>query len=70
MVVWGGLMTAGAYARGLAGAILDGGVVVPRALAEEVFKLSQEIDMRELEQAKLIVQSGSLKEGLAKYGRI
>lgn len=128
VAVWGGLMTAGAYARELAGAILDGGVrdvteirrdygfpvysrsvspgttlgrfktlganipvtcggievnagdiivadidgvvVVPRALAEEVLKLSQEIDMRELEQAKLIVQSRSLKEGLAKYGRI
>ena len=128
VAVWGGQMTAGAHARGLAGAILDGGVrdvteirrdygfpvysrsvspgttlgrsktlganvavtcgsievnagdiivadidgvvVVPRALAEEVFRLSQEIDMRELEQAKLIVQSRSLKEGLAKYGRI
>lgn len=128
VAVWGGLMTAGAFARGLAGAILDGGVrdvteirrdygfpvysrsvspgttlgrfktlganrpvtcggievnagdiivadidgvvVVPRALAEEVLRLSQEIDMRELEQAKLIVQSRSLKEGLAKYGRI
>ena len=126
--VWGGLMTAGAHARGLAGAILDGGVrdvteirrdygfpvysrsvspgttlgrfktlganvavtcggievnagdiivadidgvvVVPRALAEEVLRLSQEIDMRKLEQVKLIVQSRSLKEGLAKYGRI
>ena len=128
VAVWGGLMTAGAYARDLAGAILDGGVrdlteirrdygfpvyaravspgttlgrfktlganvpvvcggvevnpgdfivadldgvvVVPRAHAEEILAMSQEIDRRELEQAKLIVQARSLKEGLAKYGRI
>jgi regulator of RNase E activity RraA len=49
---------------------IDGVVVVPRALAEEVLKMSREIDQRELEQAKLIVQARSLKEGLAKYGRI
>jgi 4-hydroxy-4-methyl-2-oxoglutarate aldolase len=128
VAVWGGLMTAGAYARKLEGAVLDGGVrditeirrdydfpvfsrsaspgttlgrfktlgsnipvvcggievnpgdiivadidgvvVVPKALAAEVLKMSQEIDKRELEQAKLIVQARSLKEGLAKYGRI
>lgn len=128
VAVWGGLMTAGAFARNLAGAILDGGVrdlteirrdydfpvyaravspgttlgrfktlganvpvvcggievnpgdiivadidgvvVVPRGLAEEILALAQEIDRRELEQAKLIVQARSLKEGLAKYGRI
>ncbi len=128
VAVWGGLMTAGASARGLAGAILDGGVrdvteirrdydfpvyaravspgttlgrfktlganvpvvcggvevnpgdiivadidgvvVVPRTLAEEILALAQEIDRRELEQAKLIVQARSMKEGLAKYGRI
>jgi regulator of RNase E activity RraA len=128
VAVWGGLMTAGAYARGFEGAILDGGVrditeirrdydfpvfsrsaspgttlgrfktlgsnipvvcggitvnpgdiivadidgvvVVPQALAEAVLKMAQEIDKRELEQAKLIVQARSLKEGLAKYGRI
>ena len=40
------------------------------ALAEAVLAMSQEIDRRELEQAKLIVQAKSLKEGLAKYGRI
>lgn len=128
VAIWGGLMTAGAFARGLAGAVLDGGVrdiveirrdydfpviarsvspgttlgrfktlganipvvcggievnpgdiivgdvdgvvVVPRAQAEEVLKMAQDIDRRELEQAKLIVQMKSLKEGLAKYGRI
>lgn len=128
VALWGGLMTAGAFARGLAGAVLDGGVrdiveirrdydfpviarsvspgttlgrfktlgantpvvcggievnpgdiivgdvdgvvVVPRAKAEEVLKMAQDIDRRELEQAKLIVQMKSLKQGLAKYGRI
>ena len=128
VAIWGGLMTAGAYARGFEGAVLDGGVrditeirrdydfpvfsrsaspgttlgrfktlganipvvcggievnpgdiivadidgvvVVPQALAAEVLKMAQEIDKRELEQAKLIVQARSLKEGLAKYGRI
>jgi regulator of RNase E activity RraA len=128
VAIWGGLMTAGSYARGLAGAVLDGGVrdlyeirrdydfpviarsispgttlgrfktlganipvvcggievnpgdiivgdadgvvVVPRAKAEEVLAMAQEIDKRELEQARLIVEAKSLKEGLAKYGRI
>ena len=45
-------------------------IVVPRAHAEEILAMSQEIDRRELEQARLIVQARSLKEGLAKYGRI
>lgn len=125
---WGGLMTAGAVARGHAGAVLDGAVrdiaeirrdyqfpvyarsaspgttlgryrtieretpvriggiivhpgdiivgdidgvcVVPKALAAEVLKAAQEIDVREAEQAKLILQAKSLREGLAKYGRI
>lgn len=49
---------------------IDGVVVVPRAQAEAVLALAREIDTRELEQAKLIIQSGSLREGLAKYGRI
>jgi regulator of RNase E activity RraA len=128
VAVWGGLMTAGSFARGLAGAVLDAGVrdiyeirrdydfpvisrsvspgttlgrhrtlaanvpvvcggvevnpgdiivgdldgvvVVPRASAEAVLAMAQDIDRRELEQAKLIVQAKSLKEGLAKYGRI
>ncbi len=128
VAIWGGLMTAGAFARGFAGAILDGGVrdvleirrdydfpvyarsispgstvgrfrtlgrnmpvtiggieihpgdimiadvdgivAVPRAHAEAVLAMAQEIDEREAEQARLIVESRSLKEGLAKYGRI
>lgn len=128
VAVWGGLMTAGAFANGLAGAVLDGGVrdlaeirrdydfpviarsvspgttlgrhktlaanvtvtcggievnpgdiivgdidgvvVVPRASAEAVLAMAQEIDKRELEQARLIVELKSLRGGLAKYGRI
>ena len=49
---------------------IDGVVCVPQAVAAEVLALAQSIDSRELEQAKLIIQSGSLREGLAKYGRI
>lgn len=128
VAVWGGLMTAGAFANGHAGAILDGGVrdipeirrdydfpvfsrsvspgttlgryktvasqvpvdvggvivhpgdlivadidgvvVVPKDQAAEVLAMSQDIDSRELEQAKLIVAEKSLRKGLAKYGRI
>jgi len=128
MAVWGGLMSAGAFARKHAGAVLDAGVrdlaeirrdydlpvfarcvspgttlgrtrtiasgepvtiggilvaqgdlivgdedgvcVVPPCVAAEVLKQAREIDAREAEQAKLIVSSGSLRDGLAKYGRI
>ena len=128
VAVWGGLMAAGAFANGHAGAVLDGGVrdlveirrdygfpvyarsvspgttlgryktvasqvpvrvggvivhpgdivvgdvdgvvVVPRDRAEAVLAMAQEIDARELEQAKLIVAEKSLRKGLAKYGRI
>lgn len=49
---------------------VDGVVVVPRARAEEVLKMAEEIDVRELEQAKLIIAEKSLRKGLAKYGRI
>jgi regulator of RNase E activity RraA len=128
VAVWGGLMTAGAVANKLAGAVLDGGVrdvteirrdydfpvfarsvspgttlgrfktlaanvpvecggitvnpgdlivadpdgvaVVPQAHVAEVLKLALMIEQREAEQAKLIRETGSLREGLAKYGRI
>jgi 4-hydroxy-4-methyl-2-oxoglutarate aldolase len=128
VAVWGGLMTAGAVANKLEGALLDGGVrdlveirrdydfpvyarsvspgttlgrfktlacdvevtiggvainpgdiivgdidgmvAVPREHAETVLALAQEIDAREAKQAKLIMASGSLREGLAMYGRI
>jgi 4-hydroxy-4-methyl-2-oxoglutarate aldolase len=49
---------------------VDGVVVVPQAQAAEVLKFAQEIDQRELEQAKLIIAEKSLRKGLAKYGRI
>ncbi|MDE1186601.1 MAG: RraA family protein [Pantoea sp.] len=49
---------------------VDGVVCVPQAQVAAVLELSKSIDQRELEQAKLIIQSGSLREGLAKYGRI
>jgi 4-hydroxy-4-methyl-2-oxoglutarate aldolase len=35
-----------------------------------VLKMAQEIDARELEQARLIMECKSLRQGLAKYGRI
>ena len=49
---------------------LDGVIVVPREHAEAILAMSIEIDQREAEQARLIMESGSLREGLAKYGRI
>lgn len=49
---------------------VDGVVVVPQGMAGEVLKMAQEIDARELEQAKLIIAEKSLRKGLAKYGRI
>lgn len=49
---------------------IDGVVVVPRDSAAEVLAMAQEIDARELEQARLIIAERSLRKGLAKYGRI
>lgn len=49
---------------------VDGVVVVPREQAAVVLAASQEIDARELEQARLIIAEKSLRKGLAKYGRI
>ncbi|MGY2574233.1 RraA family protein [Vibrio sp. C8] len=49
---------------------VDGVVCVPQEHVEVILRESQSIDSRELEQAKLIIQSGSLRDGLAKYGRI
>jgi regulator of RNase E activity RraA len=49
---------------------VDGVVVVPKASAAAVLALAQEIDARELEQAKLIIAERSLRKGLARYGRI
>lgn len=49
---------------------VDGVVIVPQEKASEVLAMAQEIDAREMEQAKLIMESGSLVQGIAKYGRI
>ncbi len=49
---------------------LDGVVVVPQAHVEAVLQMATEIEEREAEQARLIRETGSLREGLAKYGRI
>ena len=49
---------------------IDGVVCVPRAHAEEVLAMARDIDAREAEQARLIMSAGSLRDGLAKYGRI
>jgi len=49
---------------------VDGVVVVPKDRAAEVLAMAQEIDARELEQARLIMAEKSLRKGLAKYGRI
>ena len=49
---------------------IDGVVVVPEAHAAEVLEMAREIDAREAEQARLIIEAKSLREGLAKYGRI
>jgi len=37
---------------------------------EAVLKMAAEIELREAEQARLIRETKSLREGLAKYGRI
>jgi regulator of RNase E activity RraA len=49
---------------------LDGVVVVPKEHAQAVLKVATEIEEREAEQARLIRETKSLREGLAKYGRI
>ncbi len=48
----------------------DGVVVVPHEHAAAVLEMAREIDQREAEQTRLIRECGSLREGLAKYGRI
>ncbi len=128
VAVWGGLMTAGAVARNLVGAILDGGlrdvaeikrdfgfpvfsrtispgstlgryktealnvpvlcggilvhpgdliiadtdgvVVVPADHVEEVLTRALEIERREADQSKYIMEVKSLREGIARYNRI
>ena len=49
---------------------LDGVVVVPNAHVAAVLEMATDIELREAEQARLIRETRSLREGLAKYGRI
>ena len=49
---------------------IDGVVVVPKAHVTEVLEAAEKIDEKEALQAKLIRETGSLKEGMAKYNRI
>ena len=42
----------------------------PAVAATEASEALEEIDARELEQARLIIAEKSLRKGLAKYGRI
>jgi regulator of RNase E activity RraA len=49
---------------------LDGVVVVPKDHVDAVLEVALDIERREAEQAKLIRDTGSLAEGLAKYQRI
>lgn len=128
IALWGGIMTAGAYVKNMAGAILDAGVrdvseirrdydfpvyarsvspgttlgryktysanmpvicggievcpgdlivadidgvvSVPAQYVEKVLEVAEEIERKEAEQAKYIRETGSLKEGMAKYNRI
>lgn len=48
----------------------DGVVIVPAGLVDETLSIAQEIEEREREQTRLIIESGSLAVGLAKYNRI
>lgn len=128
VAVWGGLMTAGAVANKLAGAVLDAGVRdveeirrdygfpiharsivaattlgryrtvslnepvmiggvtihpgdlivadgdgavrVPAQHVDTVLEAAEQIEAREKEQTRLILEAGSLRDGLAKYNRI
>ena len=128
VALWGGIMTAGAYVKGLAGSVLDAGlrdvteikrdfgyqvfsrtlspgttvgryitydsnvpvvcggievnpgdlivgdldgvIVIPKDNVEEVLLFAEDIEKKEAEQTRYIRETGSLKEGLAKYNRI
>lgn len=48
----------------------DGVVVVPKDHVEEVLVEAEGIDVREAEQTKVILESGSLQQGLNLHGRI
>lgn len=48
----------------------DGVVVVPKAYVEQVLEEAESIDVREAEQTKVILESGSLQQGLNLHNRI
>ncbi len=48
----------------------DGVVRVPRELVDDVLRSALEIEEREREQTRYILESGSLRDGLAKHNRI
>lgn len=48
----------------------DGVVCVPQGHVTKVLEVAQEIEYKEMEQAKYIKETKSLKKGLAKYNRI
>jgi hypothetical protein len=45
-------------------------LAVPSAQAEAVLAMAQEIDVQELEQAKIIIAKRTPRTGPARYGRI
>lgn len=49
---------------------LDGVIVVPKDHIDEVLLVAEEIEEKEAKQAKYIIETKSLKAGLAKYNRI
>ena len=49
---------------------LDGVIVVPQEHVEQVLATALEIEQREAEQTKLILEAKSLRKGLEKYNRI
>lgn len=48
----------------------DGIVVVPAIMAEQILAEATDIEQKEREQTRLILESGSLAEGLAKYNLV
>lgn len=48
----------------------DGVVIVPAERVDEVLAMAEDIERKEAEQTRFIRETGSLREGLAKYDRI
>ena len=58
------------YPGDLIVADIDGVVVIPQQHVDQVLKITLEIEEREAEQTKLILEVKSLRKGLEKYNRI